>query len=231
MMSKNLDKHLAALVSGDEDFGAFVRGTRREFAGLARHLLRHWAAPDWIGPEDVEQDLYMGAHRTLYGKEGTEPCRYDPTRGPTLAEFVTFGACSIAKREIHKARGVAIHRAPDKKPSPWRERNFSHFATRKPDVDYDSIFEAAMAEEAAAELQILGREERFAAALAALPACEDVFERIAVKAIRDGGSLEAAARLLYERHRVPLRLGSVDAADAFVTRHAGEVARRIVTVG
>lgn len=221
----NLEKKLWALRNGEIDFGAFVTGTRSEYRSMACYLLRKWAGPEWFSADDVEQELYIETWHHIWGYAGADGRHvdFDATRGVTLSRWIVFGAMVSAKRALHKARGVTLGGSPDRKPS-----RYEMPATALGE-EGASLIEALLAEAPTAERVISDAQETRRAATRALRSCESPSERYAVLAIREAGSLDGAASVLYEDpdHRTTLRLGCEEAAEKFVARHASRVARRI----
>lgn len=211
----NLDEKLAALRAGEIGFDAFVRGTAKEFASMAKYLMRRWTPPEWVTPEDVVQDLYLGAWDAVP--------RFDPSRGVSLARFVVYGSMSKAKRTLHKARGVTISGSPDRKLSRF-ELNLSSIH------EGDALAENLLAESPIAEALLVEREERREAYARAMAVTEPgTRERIAVLAIAEGGDISGAARVLYDDVdvRVDLRLGSEEIAERWIMSAAKAVAERL----
>lgn len=222
-MGSNLETMLSRVRGGEIDFGEFVAGTRVEFRGMALHLMRKWRAPEWFTEVDVEQELYLGAWKHIW--------KYDPDneQGVTFARYIVYNAMACAKRELHKARGVPVHGSPDKKKSCF-ETPASFIGE---DGEGEALIASLLAEEPRAEEALIESQTRKRSATEVLRACTTVHERYAVLAIREGGSVDEAARVLYEDidHRITLRLGSENHAERFVQKHAGAVARRIIECG
>jgi len=217
----NLDKLMHALRDGAIDFGAYVAQTRREYGSMARYLLRRWRVPEWVNEHDVEQELYLETWRMVV--DGG--CSWESGRGPTLARWVVFGAMSAAKRKLHRARGVSVSGNPDRLPSPRHERPISHI-----EDSGESLLDTLHSTEPPADAALERAQETRRAATAALRACTTRAERYAVLAVREAGSVDGAAAVLYEDidHRIALRLGDEVAADRFVRRRAAAVARRMM---
>lgn len=219
-MGSNLETMLTRVRAGTIDFGEFVASTRTEFRGMALHLLRKWKAPEWFIVDDVEQELYLGAWNYVW--------KYDPTnaQGVTFARYIVYNAMACAKRELHKARGVTVHGSPDKKRSQF-ETPASFLGE---DGEGEALIASILAEGPRAEDALIEAETRKRSAVEALRACATPKERYAVLAIREGGSIDDAARVLYEDidHRITLRLGSEEHAERFIQKHAGAVARRMI---
>lgn len=220
----NFETKLRELHEGKIDFQAFVVATRPVFRAMAMSLARRWRPPEWYTLEDVEQELYLGAWRAVFGREGKGGrwVEYDPERA-SLVRYVMFNAMYEAKRKLHVARGVSIHGNPDKKKSVIEQP-----ASRMGD-DGEGFLEALLAEPALALEEMVRAQETRRAATSALAHCKTQNERFAVLAIREAGSLDDAAAVLYEDvdFRTTLRLGCEEAANGFVRRNAGAVAARI----
>lgn len=221
----NLENMLWMLRDGKVDFGAFVVATRGEYRALARSLLRRWPSPEWFTAEDLEQELYLGTWRQVWGYAGADGgfVDFDPSRGVAFSRWIVFGAMCGAKRALHKARGVTISGSPDRK--------VSQLETPASLLGEEGValLDSILAQPAEAEAEIIRVQETRRAATRALRVCETSKERYAVLAIREAGSLDGAGRVLYDdvEHRTTLRLGCESAAERFVSKHAGQVARRI----
>jgi hypothetical protein len=213
----NLETQLQALRAGAIGFTRFAYLTRADFGRMAAYLLRRWKTPTWFVEEDVVQELLFAA---------SEHARtWDPARGVPLARYVAWNAARVAKRWMHKARGVSINGSPDRKVSRF-ELPFSALG----DVDEEGDdFIARIADGTASAEDILAaRTETVAVAQTLLDACWTPRERRAVEAVKQTGDHERAGRHLYDNveHRIELRLGSEEKAEAFVTRTVAEVWRR-----
>lgn len=228
MATSNLEKMLWQLRDGKIDFGAFVLGTRTEYRAMAAYLLRRWVGPEWFTQDDLEQELYLETWHHVWGYVGEKNGHvdYEPGRGVTLSRWVVYGAMGKAKRELHKARGVTISGSPDRKPSNF-ETPASFIVGDGAEADF--IERMLHAEEPLADAVLEAVETTRTKATKALQACATKKERYAVLAIRDAGSLDGAARVLYDNvdRRSELRLGCEDAAERFVERHAWKVAQRM----
>lgn len=216
--NNNLESQLWLVRRGVTDFASFVRQTRAEFRAMAGYLLRRWRAPESLTPEDLEQELYLGAWKHLW--------RYEPEYaahfGTTLEQYVTFNAITDAKRELHKARGVKLSGSPDKVPS-CIARPLSRIR------EGEALAEMILREEPGQERAMILREDRAEAFHRALDACECPRERIAVLTIAEVDDVDAAGRALYDDAdaRRALCLGNEDAAIRFVAQHAVRVAARL----
>lgn len=215
-MATNLERQLARVRDGEIDFGQFVPATRREFRAMALYLLRRWRSPDWFTVEDVEQELYVEAWRHVW--------KFDPSRGVSFTKYITWNVMGAAKRELHRARGAGLHGSPDRRPSRF-ESNLSSFGD---DGEGDALL-VGLAEPAHAEDAAIAAQECRRAATSALAACASPSERYVVLAIREAGTVDGAAQVLYDDvdHRTTLRLGCEASAERFVRRHALAVAMRV----
>lgn len=220
-MASNLEDMLSAVKAGEIDFNEFVSSTRREFRAMAAHLMRRWSSPEWFTPDDLEQELYLGAWDYVW--------RFEPLYGTTLVRFVVYNAMSQAKRELHLARGVTISGSPDRKKSQF-ETPLSFFG---PNGEGEALMESILGEptqwDSLTDEALIADQERRRAIMAALTACETTEERFAVLAIREAGFLDGAGQVLYDDidHRITLRLASEEHADRFVRRQAMAVAQRL----
>lgn len=211
----NLEKQLALVLDGRITYGAFVSTTRREFTAMACFLARRWIPPTWMVPDDIAQELYLGAWLAIWG--------YDPTRGKKLGEYVVYNAMSYAKRALHKARGAKLSGSADRNPSNI-ERPLASFGD-----DGEALAEMLLAQEPAAEQVMIDAEHRSESVERALQACETSRERVAILAISEAGDVDSGGRLLYDDldTRIALRLGSEEHAARYITHAAGAVARRL----
>lgn len=93
-----LRENLEQLRAGKTDFARFAASTSADFRRLARYLMRRWSSPSGVGPEDVEQELRLGAWEALV--------RWKPTGGMPLDRYVTWCAVASAKRWLHGQRAA-----------------------------------------------------------------------------------------------------------------------------
>lgn len=220
---KRLEKVLRQLWAQEIGFVEFKRESHADFNRVARHLMRRWQLPEWFTIEDVEQELYLGAWRTVP--------KFDPSRGVTLSRFTLYGAISTTKRAMHRARGAARSRTPDRTPSCF-ELPASRLVAEDAEGSGAAFFDIVAANVSTAptiEEKIISVEEVQRSATKALKACRSRRERRVVLAIRSSGSLDNAGRYLYDDidRRVENRLGSETQADRFVRWYARAVARRV----
>lgn len=214
----NLESQLHAVRDGRIHFARFVESTRREFRAMAAYLLRRWSSPEWFGLEDAEQELYLGVWKYVWS--------YDARRGASLARYVIFNAMGDAKRRLHVARGVPISGSPDHLASCF-ERTASSLGVEA--GEGERIIEELLAEGTEPiDAPIVTASSCRAVASAALPMCSSAEERHAVLAIREAGSLDNAAAVLYDDvdRRTLLRLGSEERAEHFVIKHATALVSR-----
>ncbi len=220
-MKNNLETQCAKVLAHSITFAAFVDATRVEFTRMAKHLLRRWIPPAWMVPEDLIQELYLGAWLTLFG---THP--FDPARGIPLAKYIMWNAMSHAKRALHKARGAKLSGSADRNPSHIEKplSSFGHDAEAG-----DHILDQLISDEPLAEQIMIMAESREEAVDKAMRACSTARERVAIIALEQGGDVDAAGRVLYDDFdtRIALRLGSEDHATRYVTRAATRVATKL----
>jgi DNA-directed RNA polymerase specialized sigma24 family protein len=189
----SIEGALRALYEGAMTFEEFERATREDWRRMARHLASHWPRPAWHSDEDVVQDLLVGVWEHLWD--------YDPSRGPSISEFVLYNACCDATVEIHRARGASLggNRGRNATRIP---RPFSAFG-RSDDKDALAAVLAEFAAPAEAEVMVERQEH-------ALSACETVKERIVVEALLRVGGIERATQLVYGDRLARATLGLVD---------------------
>ncbi len=228
MKHSNLEAMLAALKENRIDFGRFVLETRKEYRAMAEYLLRRWTPPEWFTAEDVEQEMYLDTWRKYYDGDGGKVRfpKYRP-EGATLVRVIVYGAMCAAKRELHRARGAKLSGSPDRNPSRHETP-----ASALWDDGGDRLVDMILAQPPRAEVELIDWQEKRLARAKALEACKNKMERCVVLAIREAGSLDGASRVLYEDPslREELGLESEKQAEKFVSKHAREVARRLVPV-
>lgn len=230
-VSKNLERQLVALRAKKTTFDKFVHATRVDYERMALYLLRRWNTPSWYSTEDVEQELYMGTWKHIGS--------YQPGRGPSLKSFVVFNAMAWAKRQLHKARGAKSGvdekgeklTSPDFIPSNF-EATFSSGIFGSTAALMQANLDAVFQEEAVAEAALIEHESRTIALQKAIEACENPKEEAAFLAIRDAGSLDDAAYMLYYNidDRIAFRLHSEEHAERFVYRQAHAVVDRLTSL-
>lgn len=92
-----MEKHLERLRNGGS-FDEFVRATRAHWRRMAISLMRKWKCPCDVEVEDLVQEMLMAVFVFIP--------KYDPTRGTTLSQYVTWNANNRAKKWIHCQRGA-----------------------------------------------------------------------------------------------------------------------------
>jgi len=89
-----MQRELEQLADGRLTFDGFARATRLEWFRLASYLLRRWQAPADVGLEDLVQEMLLEAWRISD--------RFDPRRGKTIQQYVTWNAVTRAKKWLHR---------------------------------------------------------------------------------------------------------------------------------
>lgn len=209
-----LDTTLALVRDGRISFDQMVAETRQQFRAMAGYLARRWTPPACTTLDDIVQDLYLGAWLSIWNwQEG---------RGPTLARYVVYNAISTAKRALHKARGAKLSGSPDKNPSRI-ETPLSTFPKG------DELAAMLLVEDAEQEERLIARETREEAMKRAIEACETSCERVAMLTIIEGGSVEDAAKLLYDNTdaKIGLMLHSEEHTARWIYREASAVVDRL----
>lgn len=111
-MKHALDSDLLEVFHGRQAFDWLVARHRGYFRSLALTIGRRWRLPVWVAPEDVEQDVLVGAWECLWN--------YDATRGVSISGYLTYNAFDRAKKRAHKARGAKRSgNKADSNPSRW----------------------------------------------------------------------------------------------------------------
>lgn len=217
----NLDQQLELALDGRITFDDFARGTKREFERMAGYLMRRWIPPSWYGPEDLVQDLWLGAWMCIW--------EWSPVMGASLTRFVVFNTMATGKRALHKARGALLSGTQDKNPSRF-ERPLSSFGL---EGEGETMAECLLAEEAIAEQTMIEREEhedRKREGIAkALAACKTETERAVIRALANAEDVEGGVAAIYEDidQRIAHRLGSEEHAARFVVRTFRSVVERV----
>lgn len=85
-----------ALVEKKMAIDEFAQLNRKDLERMAGYILKRWPAPNDYGVEDVVQDLLFECWR--------KKNKFDPTRGKTAEQYISFNAISYAKRQVHRAR-------------------------------------------------------------------------------------------------------------------------------
>lgn len=223
----NLERQLDLAYRGKISGNVFVRSTRRDFVHMAAYLLRRWSAPAWYVLDDVVQELLIGAWTTMWD--------WSAAMGPSLKRFTVFGAISLAKRELHRARSAKLSGSPDRNPSRF-ERTLSSYGEAG---DGEAMAEARLAQHgpgwagagdgfADAEAYLIAREEAAEGVRDAIAACETETERAVILAIAKAGGVAEGALAVYNDidARIRLRLVSEEHAERVVARKARAVFRR-----
>lgn len=204
---------------GQITFEQFVDKTRKDFFLLASRLLQRWSSPPWFSVDDAEQELYLGAWNYIWRFEDAK----GEAKGVTIERYVVFNAMSQAKRELHRARGVALGGSPDRKISNFEATLSSIGEEGDGDRLLSLLYDPPIAEET-----IIEHQEKKRATKKMLKVCETVEESVVVLAIKKAGSLDEAGTVLYNNfdRRIQFRLGSESKAEKFVLRHAKALAKR-----
>ncbi len=111
----------------------YLRATGEYWRREGRKIFRAWRArlPDWVAPEDVEQEMLTNV---LYSREGGKWVRrvdlFDPSRSASLVAFVLFGARTRTRRAVHQMRGARIHGNEGKNAGHY-EATFSRISERR----------------------------------------------------------------------------------------------------
>lgn len=175
---------VSAYLLGEGDFARFARETTDTWTAVAIQLCRRWSMPDGCGPDDVAQELLLGAWRALP--------KADARRGD-VAAHVLYSAISAAKCWIHHQRGASLHRPEHQRsrflPSVSAATRVAAEDAWLPEPVDPAPLPAEQLEEAEAPLRAVE------AALARLPLSGDRLVALAYLEAR-GGRLEAA-RMLY----------------------------------
>jgi hypothetical protein len=186
MASGKLAVALLRLRRGEISFDRLVAQTRADWRRLAEYVHRRWPLPPSISPDDVEQELLLGAWEAV-GK-------WDPERGVALQSYVIWNAIARAQKWLHKQRraGKRYGAAPSRHDLPLS--TFS--AEREPtlvcatEADQDA---ACMASEVLSEAIRECWSDLEAAALTALILCRGSLEEAADKLFADAWARRAGA--------------------------------------
>lgn len=169
---------ILALGAGETDFAQFHARHESDIARIAGYIERRWRLPCWADTDDVKQEVAIGMWRAA--------SRFDPTRGPTAAAYLTFQAIDKAKKEAHKWRKARGHRSRDVAPSTLESRLETKDG-RVRDVPTQPIVEP------------------FEQAYDAERLCEDDCELLVMRALATSGSIDGAASALYDDPQLRLR--------------------------
>ena len=215
----NLATQLFRVRSGEIDFGEFVSNTQKEFRRMAVYLMKRWTAPEWFTADDVIQELYIGVWHYVW--------QWEESRGTTIDRYITFNVMHKAKRALHVARGVPISGRPDFEPSRFEKTVGSLIDGSA--LDGEKWMASILSNPPMAEENLIDQQDRKISVATALKMCETTSERYVVLAIREAGSIDDAAEVLYADidHRIALRLDSEESAEKFVLQQAWKVAQRV----
>ncbi len=107
-MSRAITAGLAKLREGG-DFGEFVTSTASDFDRMSKDVFRRWRVPPGVDAEDVRQEMLLAfAEKELVST-------WDPSKGPSLAQYAIWQSYTSAKRYLHSQR--AASRRDGKAPS------------------------------------------------------------------------------------------------------------------
>lgn len=187
--------------AGSVGFDEFARRTSGRWKWWAGKFAKDYKLPAWFGMADVEQELLISAWQAFE--------RFDPARGIEPARYVEWNAVRKATKTLSKARGVEQHR----RKGPGR-----------PEV-LECTLAYGLPETAEEKSEVDGRWEKYEI-VALLGQTEN--ERLALQALANEGSAEAAGSAIYADPAIRLacELGCERAAVRFVTRAIDSVATR-----
>lgn len=83
-------------VRREQSFDEFLRENEKHFERMAAYILKRWKAPNDVSIADVAQELRIAAW--IYAR------RYQPDRGKTPAQYVSWNAINKAKKYVHRQR-------------------------------------------------------------------------------------------------------------------------------
>lgn len=109
-VSKKFEAACMDLREGRIDFTAFRVATHRNWASLARYILRRWRCPPAVCEEDVAQELLLAAWELVP--------KWDPARENAwpIGRFLVWRACNSAKAFVHRQRGASHTGSVDRQP-------------------------------------------------------------------------------------------------------------------
>lgn len=203
------EQAIALLHDGRLDFTTFARATRPSWEKLARYLLRRWKAPAWVEPEEIIQELLLGAWESVW-------CYSEHlAQGRTLDEYVEWNATDKAKKKLHKMRGAKLSKNAD--------ANASRYETPLSSFEATSEWLDGLLHEDAEQHDIVERKQRVERA------CRTEAERRAMRALSETGDIVRGAILLFEDDEARALCGLRTARDAgrFVASTAFAVAQRL----
>jgi hypothetical protein len=96
--SKSMERELQELRRGEIDLAAFFTATQQDWKSLGASMFDRWPLPAAIEPDDVMQEMLLDL------LEERRVSEWDPAKGPTLARYVVWNACSSAARWLHGQR-------------------------------------------------------------------------------------------------------------------------------
>lgn len=188
-----LDESLRSLRDGRSTANHFFQNTQALWNRLARYLLRRWRAPEWVAPEEIVQELMLGAWQFVWS--------YDETRGVPLSHYVKWNAIDYAKKKLHRMRGAKLSGDADRNPGRW-EIPLSRLSSRSDDdstVDLDDFLvqEAQQSD----VVEVKRNYER------AQESCRSVVEAWVLESLVEGYDLAESAVRLYDDPLSRSRLG------------------------
>lgn len=203
---------LEALHAGKISFDAFARATLREWERLASKLFRSYRLPSGVEQADIVQEMQLHAWQAVG--------EWDPTKGTTLTQFVTWTAYTRARRWVNVQRNA--YRRSDHVPGRYP---ISH--TELTGGDQEATIDSMLVCEPDADVCAAARR-RFVEVAAEL---QDEGQRLALEAWAVAGSEEQAAQLLEQDIRAvcALKLWTPGAAQRLV-RQAVDAALPIAAV-
>lgn len=182
-MSEDFRAYVWSLYVGEVTADAFFAATREHWRTLAKHMLRRWRAPSWLDPEEVEQELMLGAFEIVWKFED----RGQPDLKEALRRYVVWNAYDKAKKRLHRARNAK--RRADHAPS----RVDLPASALSSDPDWDPFHEQLAVVDAEQE----DEAERGESLRAVLEACRDEAERAILRSLVEHGDFIAAAENIY----------------------------------
>lgn len=83
-------------VRREQSFDEFLYANEKSFERMAIYILQRWKAPNDVSVADVVQELRIAAWRCAK--------RFDPARGKTAEQYVTWNTINEAKKWVHRQR-------------------------------------------------------------------------------------------------------------------------------